>query len=171
MKNIILAIGLITIATCGNAQVAIGKPSVDGTSTLLDFESFGNYRGIILPAVSLDDVPVLDVNNNGTFLYDLDSQSVQMYENGTWKAMSEEGNASDIIINTSAEMGEGAIIGSTITDASGVLVLESENMAMILPKIADPHETVKSPYPGMICYDTVSKTLAVFDGSVWNYWK
>ena len=42
---------------------------------------------------------------------------------------------------------------------------------MILPKVNQPEINVKSPYPGMICYDTASKTVAIFDGKVWNYWK
>ena len=37
--------------------------------------------------------------------------------------------------------------------------------------IGYPHLNVKSPYPGMMCFDTVSNTLAVFDGENWNYWK
>ena len=42
---------------------------------------------------------------------------------------------------------------------------------MVLPHVTNPHLTVKSPYPGMMCYDTVKKAVAVFDGTVWNYWK
>ncbi len=66
---------------------------------------------------------------------------------------------------------EGVVIGGPASTADGVLVLESANKAMILPRINTPHLNVKNPYPGMMCYDTASKTLAVFDGSVWNYWK
>jgi hypothetical protein len=58
-----------------------------------------------------------------------------------------------------------------ISNAKGVLVLESADKAMILPKITNPHTTVKNPYPGMMCYDLTSKSLAVFDGANWNYWK
>jgi len=62
-------------------------------------------------------------------------------------------------------------VGSDTTTAPGVLVMESSNKALILPKVATPHLNVKNPYPGMICYDTVSKTMAVFDGLKWSYWK
>lgn len=94
-----------------------------------------------------------------------------MYENDVWKSLSDAGNSSVVITNNSAETGKGVIMGEAASSADGVLVLESQNKAMILPQIAAPHLNVKSPYPGMMCYDTVSKTLAVFDGSVWNYWK
>lgn len=169
MKKIFFSIMILSTAATVSAQVAIGKNSVTGTSTLLDFES--NFRGIILPAVSMGDVPALDQNNNGTFLFDLDTQTVQMFEIETWVPLSDEGDASLINVNPAAETGEGAIIGAESTDAIGVLVLEAADKAMILPKVADPHLTVKSPYPGMICYDTSSRTIAVFDGAVWNYWK
>ena len=29
---------------------------------------------------------------------------------------------------------------------------------------------VFSPYPGMMCYDMASKTVAIFDGTQWSYW-
>ncbi len=169
MKKLIFSFIILGTAVTATAQVAIGKNNVTGTSTLLDFES--NFRGIILPAVSMTDVPALNENNNGTFLFDLDTQTVQMFENESWVPLSDEGDASAITVNPSAETGEGAIIGAETTDAVGVLVLEASDKAMILPKVADPHLTVKSPYPGMICYDTASRTIAVFDGAVWNYWK
>lgn len=169
MKKIFFSLIILGTAVTASAQVAIGKENVVGTSTLLDFDS--NFRGIILPAVSMTDVPALDQNNNGTFLFDLETQTVQMFENETWIPLSDEGDASGIAVNSSTEAGEGVIIGNETTDALGALVLEASDKAMILPKVADPHLTVKSPYPGMICYDTTSKTLAVFDGNVWNYWK
>jgi len=48
----------------------------------------------------------------------------------------------------------------------GVLVLEGETKAL-LPKIEKTDESVKSPYPGMMCYDSNRKALAVFDGALW----
>ncbi|WP_148043492.1 hypothetical protein [Chryseobacterium sp. G0240] len=62
-------------------------------------------------------------------------------------------------------------MGASTSSAPGVLVLESANKALILPKVAAPHLNVKNPYPGMICYDTASKSMAVFDGLKWSYWK
>ncbi len=171
MKKIILSIVLCSLAALASAQVAIGKETINGNSTILDFyDQTDNYRGIIIPAV--DTTPTgLGEENNGTFLFDKSDQKLKMYENGLWIDLSDEGRADSIVENTSDEVGQGAIIGADTTSADGVLVLESTDKAMILPKIANPHLTVKSPYPGMMCYDTASKTLAVFDGQVWNYWK
>ncbi|WP_353117470.1 hypothetical protein [Myroides odoratus] len=63
--------------------------------------------------------------------------------------------------------------GSSFVDGAvdGIVVLEGSTKALVLPKIMNPHLTVKSPYPGMMCYDSNRKALAVFDGVLWNYWK
>ena len=173
INKIILSLTICSFAAMASAQVAIGKNTVNGNDTLLDFDdSVSNYRGIILPAVDDASTMTLDGNNNGTFVLDKSDETVKYWtESQGWTPLSDEGDASAIPNNTSDETGEGVIIGAETSDANGVLVLESADKAMILPKVHRPHETVKSPYPGMICYDTDSKTLAVFDGLVWNYWK
>lgn len=186
MTKYITTLFVVFAAYTANAQVSIGgKQSVEGTSTLLDFNSNtsgnkvegtgANSQGIILPAVT-DNTKALAAaatHNNGTFLFDKSDSKVKMYENDKWVELSDAGITTQITDNTSAEstQNQGAIIGSPTSDAKGVLVLESADKAVILPRIANPHTTVKSPYPGMICYDTVSKSLAVFNGEVWNYWK
>lgn len=168
MKNISIALAF-TVSTGSLAQVAIEKPMINGTSTILDFNSVpGNVKGLILPSTSGVATGALD---NGTFIFDITDLKVKVYENNVWKPLSDAGNLGTITVNDSAERGKGVIIGAPSSAADGVLILESLNKAMILPQIATPHLNVKSPYPGMICYDTASKSLAVFDGSVWNYWK
>ncbi|WP_334126750.1 hypothetical protein [Empedobacter brevis] len=173
MKNIKVLL-LLCLTSYSFGQVAIGKENMNGNSTILDFnDAAGNTNGIILSAVNdiSGALSIAAVNNNGTFLFDRSDNKVKMYENNVWVPLSDTGDSSEILVNTSTEVGAGVIIGAQTTDAKGVLVLESANTAMILPKIANPHTSVKSPYPGMLCYDTVSKTMAVFDGKVWNYWK
>ncbi|RXM39370.1 hypothetical protein BOQ62_11880 [Chryseobacterium sp. CH21] len=168
IRNISIAIALV-IFNSFFAQVAIGKQAVDGNSTVLDFNNVSeNTKGLILPATSGFPTGTLV---NGTFIFDVTDKKVKVYENDVWKSLSDAGNSSAIMANSSAETGKGVIMGEATSSADGVLVLESQNKAMILPKIATPHLNVKNPYPGMMCYDTASKTLAVFDGSVWNYWK
>ncbi|MDR6923710.1 MULTISPECIES: hypothetical protein [Chryseobacterium] len=176
MKKIIYSILFCSLAVFASGQVAIGKESVNGTATILDFNNTaGNTNGIILSAVNnlsgaLSSAPP---ENNGTFLFDKSDKKVKMYENGVWIELSDSGNDSQIITNTSAESGgnQGVIIGASTSNARGVLVLEAQSKALILPQINTPHTAVKGPYPGMMCYDTASKSLAVFDGSSWNYWK
>jgi len=170
MKKTILII-ILSLASSYKGQVAIGKTAVNGSSTILDFKDTDNWFGIILPAV--DQAPTTSMeNNNGTFLFDKTDQKVKMYENDKWVELSHaKGNGSSIVNNATAEVGTGAIIGASTTSAKGVLVLESADKAVILPKIFRPDINVRSPYPGMICYDTFNKMIAVFDGKVWNFWK
>ncbi|CAD0220161.1 hypothetical protein KYG33_07810 [Chryseobacterium sp. D764] len=168
IRNISIAVALIVFNSFF-AQIAIGKQTVDGNSTVLDFDNVsGNTKGLILPATSGLPTGTLV---NGTLIFDVTDNKVKVYENDTWKSLSDAGNSSAVIVNNSAESGKGVIMGEAASTADGVLVLESQDKAMILPKVAAPHLSVKNPYPGMICYDTTSKTLAIFDGSVWNYWK
>lgn len=182
MNKFIYTALLVSMAAFVNAQVSIGgKQTVEGNATLLDFNSplsadtnstsNNNTNGIILPAVLEDDA--VTSPSNGTFIYDYEAKTVKLFANNGWISLSEQGNNSQIVVNASADLNasQGAIIGSQTSAAKGVLILESSDKAMILPRIQNPHINVKSPYPGMMCYDTVRKSLAVFDGTNWNYWK
>lgn len=150
-----------------SAQVAIGKTSVQGSS-ILDFNETGNTKGIILPAVTT--IPATPVN--GTLGFYRADAVVYMRQNGAWVPMTEgNGNATNLVNNTSAEVGNGTIMGAAASSATGILILESSTLALTLPKVASPHLNMKSPYPGTMCYDTTSNTVAVFDGAYWNFWK
>lgn len=166
--KIALLSALLLLAVGVQAQIAIGKYNVEG-SALLDFEDDGNTRGIILPAVT-----TLPAEVNGTFVFDTADRKVKVFENGTWKELSEAGNLTQLNmthLNDASDEGEGTVIGEESTAPEGVLVLESPDKALVLPKIASPHLNVASPYPGMICYDTDAQSLAVFNGTKWYYWK
>ncbi len=164
-KLILLSFVLFSLSS--NAQMAIGKASVDGSS-ILDFVETGNTKGIILPALST--VPTTPSNGFLGF-YRADAR-VYMYQNNVWVPMTEgNGSTASLIVNPSTEVGNGVIMGADTSSAAGVLVLQSSNLALTLPKIDRPHLNVKSPYPGMICYDTNSNAIAVFDGAYWNFWK
>ncbi|MCT2561899.1 hypothetical protein [Chryseobacterium herbae] len=166
MEKIALIIGLFYLQMA-YAQVAIGKETVDGDG-ILDFKP-NTTNGILLPIV--ETLPTNAVE--GTILMDKNDKVVKMKTDSEWISLSDPGSIDNVTFNTSAETPAqtNVIIGSTTTTAPGVLVLESPDKALILPKVAAPHISVKDPFPGMICYDTVSKTLAVFDGLKWSYWK
>ncbi|RYY15119.1 MAG: hypothetical protein EOO04_29140 [Chitinophagaceae bacterium] len=149
-----------------DAQTGIAKNLVVG-SAILDFPK-NTTNGIILPAVEL--LPANPVN--GTLLLDKSDKKVKMLENNSWIELSGTGNTTSLVpYSGTIDNGKRTIIGDQTSTADGVLVLESEVLALVLPHIDKPHLNVKGPYPGMICYDTDRKALAVYDGSVWNYWK
>ncbi len=147
------------------AQSAIEKHTVDGDG-ILDFAS-GTTKGIILPAIAT--LPATPAN--GTFLYDKNDQKVKMFQNGSWVNLTDQGNSTAVLPYSGTANGTQTVIGAKSTTVSGVLVLESANKVLILPKIASPHLNVPGAYPGMMCYDTNAKALAVYDGTNWSYWK
>lgn len=166
-KYILLATMQCVFSVALLAQTAVGKQTVASPSAVLDFGS-GTTKGIILPAVeSLPTSPA-----NGTFLFDRNDSIVKMYENGAWVELTLTGDDGDVVPYTAASSnGKQTVMGAQTTSVDGVLVLESTNKAMVLPHVANPEVNVKTPYPGMMCYDTVSKTVAIFDGTHWNYWR
>jgi len=167
MMKISVLLPIVCCFICSSAfsQTAIEKKTVDGDG-ILDFAA-GTTKGIILPAV--ETLPATPAN--GTFLYDKNAQTVKVFTNGAWMNLSDEGDNTAVLPYSGAANGKQTVIGAKSTDVDGVLVLEATDKALILPKVASPHLNVPSPYPGMMCYDTDAKALAVYDGLVWNYWK
>lgn len=176
MKSFLLIVALLPLMV--TAQATIGMKSSANASVVLDFPS-GTTKGIILPAV--ESLPVNPAN--GTFAYNRATSRVMMFENGKWVFLSQVGDSSSLVsYSGTVDTGKQTVIGSYLTKVyngtsfvagavSGVLVLEGATKALVLPKIEQTNETVKSPYPGMMCYDTTRKALAVFDGALWYYWK
>lgn len=192
-KHIIIS--MLLISACASAQVAIGKSSL---TTLSDNTTpnpsisleFGDYdgttgRGLILPWVtSADDVTGAV---EGTVIYDTDDHIIK-YKNGTnsWFSLSKNenttingtavdttGDAVTTLQDNIQEKTEAkAAIGTPATPAvPGILVLEDSNKAMILPKVPSPHLNIVNPEPGTIVYDTDHDLVAVFNGTVWAFWK
>lgn len=149
------------------SQLLIGKQN-SSTSALIDFAE-NTYNGIVLPHV--DDVNQIKDNTAGTILFDKSSKKVKYFNGEKWISMNRE-EGKNPLEDDSIEVVEkqGVIIGNETSDAKGILILESENKALVLPKILNPAKNVPSPYPGMICLDTISNNLYVFNGLVWEIW-
>ena len=159
------------------SQVIIGGTagsSANKTSVLLEFE--GQNKGIILPYTrELPSSPA-----EGTLLLDSSSPTAARvkYYNGSWIDLS--GQDADVtsalaVQPTSSQVTEDdnakTIIGAASSQADGVLVLESQTKAMLLPSV-ESTDDIASPSPGMIVYinKAGAKRLAVFNGSKWSYW-
>jgi hypothetical protein len=168
MKKFIFMLVFSCTASTMLAQVAIKRTSVSSVSTLLDFPVNGT-EGIILPAVT-SAAAVTAVN--GMILFDRNDARLKYYQGSAWVFLSDAGNASKApAANPSPEgPNTGAVISdSNATTAAGVLELRSSTKAMVLPKVASPHLNIPSPVAGTMVYDTVSQSVALFDGTVWNY--
>ncbi|WP_228462971.1 hypothetical protein [Chryseobacterium caseinilyticum] len=169
-----------------NAQIIIGDAKGTATvktSVLLEFAADEN-KGIILPYVRfLPQSPA-----EGTILLDASTSTavrVKVYNANTsfgtngWLDLSgQSANISDAMTaqptfaNAPETSAAKAIIGDVTSLANGVLILESTTKAMVLPIVADVQD-VLSPSPGMMVYvnKAGSKRLAVYNGSVWSFWR
>lgn len=166
MNRIIFTVLMLIANFVIYSQVGI-ETTLIHSDALLDFPT-GQNKGIVLPMV--ESLPTGSAATNGTFLIDKTDGKVKVRQNGVWLNLTSSSNLSSYSVNPSADISDGLIIGSTSSSASGVLVLESTNKALMLPKVASPHLNIKSPYPGLMCYDTVKNSIAVFNGEGWYYW-
>lgn len=162
MKKLILLLFPVLLG----AQVAIGKEQIDG-SGILDFPA-GTTNGIILPRVL--DSETMTTAEPGTMVFDLATSRVK-YFNGAWTDLSDKTGNNPALIAGNDITTSGVIIGASSSTASGVLVLESADKALILPKVTDPVTNVKSPTAGMICYDPTTKMICVYNGTEWFFWQ
>ncbi|MBS1572657.1 MAG: hypothetical protein JST62_09710 [Bacteroidetes bacterium] len=133
---------------------------------------------------------------NGTIIFDLSDKQVKYRKDGAWSSLTaasfplsyrDTSNAT-VTVNSTADFlvvdsslqdnakenaTAKAVIGANAnTDTTnGILVLSDNNRAMVLPKVASPHLNIKNPTPGMMAYDTVKRQLAVYNGTIWSFWK
>lgn len=164
MKYLVLII--IVLGQFTYAQIAMGKSTVDG-SGILDFVT-GTTKGIILPQV--ENSATMASVTPGTLVFDMTTSKVQ-YHNGAWVDLSTDaGTNPSLLAGSEIPETQGMVIGDAST-VEGVLILESTDKALILPKVVDPENNVKNPYPGMLCYDPVKKLVSVFNGTNWFFWQ
>lgn len=166
INNIMKKLILLFLPIALSAQVAIGKGQVDG-SGILDFQG-GTTNGIILPRVL--NTENMTLTQPGTLVFDLTTSRIKFF-NGAWVDLSDKTGTNPTLISGTDISSTGVIIGATSSDATGVLVLESASKALILPKITDPVNNVKSPEAGMICYDPSTKLMCAYNGNEWFFWK
>ncbi|GGF10812.1 hypothetical protein SAMN05443634_11551 [Chishuiella changwenlii] len=171
MKTIIPIIVLLCFTTIVKSQLTIGTPEASNSSVSLEFSEAEN-RGIILPYVEDKSA----ITESGTLIYDVTDHKVKYLKDSEWIDLSvDDSGLADISIQTTkTELPDSkmAIGNNADTDETkGLLVLTDTDKAMILPKVPEPHLNIIDPSPGMIVYDTTNRLLAVFNGSVWTFWK
>ena len=174
MKNIVATLSLL-FATTLSAQVAIGKTSISSPAVSLEFyDNADNTRGIILPWVTSTAAVTGAVN--GTLVYNTADRKVYVKYASGWRDLSVDntGTVTTTLQDSLTDQDTAKVLigGDPSTDTTpGILVLADTNKAMVLPKVASPHLNIVNPSPGMMVYDTTSKQLAVFNGTVWSFWK
>ena len=181
MKNIVSILVMLVSGTAFSQVIigdAIGTAS-NKTSVLVEFAA-GQNKGIILPYVKVKPAGAGLVE--GTIVLDASdpTKAKVKYYNGspTWVDLSSGNEAnvtSALTIQASAiteDASSRAIIGAKTSDADGVLILESQTKAMVLPMVASTDD-IPRPAPGMMVYinKAGAKRLAVFNREGWTYWK
>lgn len=162
----------------GYSQVAIGKASVTNPSVSLEFGNVAGdantQRGILLPWVN--SAAAVTGAVTGTLIYDASDKKVKYYKDTNttpiWFDLSVDTTG---VVDTSLQASltdqtEAKVSIGTPTSTPGILVLEDNNKAMILP-LVDKYSSVVNPSPGMMVYDLSNDMLCVFNGTVWSFWK
>lgn len=171
MKNI-FTVTLAMISSLAFSQIAIGKSSVSNTSVSLEF---GNAnKGIILPWVTSQGAVTGAVN--GTIIYDVADKKVKYLKGGTWFDLTRDNTGAvdtSIQDNLQESNSAKAAIGSSgaADTTPGILVLTDTDKAMVLPRVASPHLNIINPAAGMMVYDTFNHLIAVYNGTVWSFWR
>lgn len=171
MKNkFIFFLSLIGVSTY--AQVAIGKDVITNNSVSLEFGSAN--RGLLLPWVNSSSAVTSAVN--GTLIFDASDKKVKYRKAGTWFDLTINTNGAvdtslqnSLTENSLAKVNIGA--NSATDSTSGILILSDTDKAMVLPKVENPHLNIINPSAGMIVYDTINHQMAVYNGTVWTFWK
>ncbi len=168
-----------------NAQVAIGKEYTGNPSVILEFNDTrnnaknsngettvsinGDNKSLILPVVSSLNADT----GEGAIWFDAVEDKVK-YRTQTGDVDMTSTSSIDISSplaenNELQDLGSGTIIGAETSQAKGILILESNSQAMVLPVVTGL-VNVKNPEPGSLVYDRLEKSIAVFNGSTWTYW-
>lgn len=176
MKKIYALIVILFFSLKLFSQVIIGQNSnlnIPNLNSSISLKFIGN-RGIVLPWVTSTAAMVAPVN--GTLIYDTSDFKVKWRVDNVCVDLSVDntGNADTSLQTTLTEMPSAKVaigVDGAIDTTQGILVLTDTNKAMILPKMISPHLNIINPSSGMIAYDTNKHQLAVFNGSVWSFWK
>ncbi len=191
-----VAIGKTELSKIQPANM-VTNPSI----SLEFYDNVDNTKGLVLPWTStVNNQPVVynattgagyrgmqGTVVDGTIILDLSDKKVKYRRNGAWSNLTGDlpltagstnyttFNAIDSSLQDNKKEGataKAAIGANGATDTtSGILVLTDTNKAMVLPKVVSPHLNIKNPTPGMMAYDTTKKQLAVYNGTVWSFWK
>ena len=188
MKNIFILL-LLAIISLAKSQVIIGDaigtiPANQKSSVLLEFAI--QNKGIIVPYVR--SLPTGAALVGGSIILDATNAStarMKFYNGTTWVDLSgQDANITAALATQPTGITEfsdaKAIIGAPSSSADGVLILESNTKAMVLPTVGTIIEggntkvNIPSPSPGMMVYvinsQSGTKRLAVYNGNKWSFW-
>lgn len=201
LLNSTVIVAQVAIGKSEISKIQPANTTTNPSISLEFYDNSDNAKGMVLPWTStVNNQPVAynvatgagyrgmqGTIADGTIILDLSDKKVKYMRNGAWESLTgalpliansttyNTFNAIDSSKQDNRKEGDNAraAIGNNgaTTTTVGILVLTDNDRAMVLPKVASPHLNIKNPAPGMIAYDTVKKQLAVYNGTVWSFWK
>ena len=195
------AMAQVAIGKTEVSKIQPGNTVTNPSIALEFYDNADNTKGLVLPWAStvLDQPVAYNATTgagyqgmqgtvvDGTIILDLSDKKIKYRRNGAWSPLT---GALPLVANVTtyntftaidsslqdnkkeATNGKAAIGANGATDTTaGILVLTDTDKAMVLPKVASPHLNIKNPTPGMMAFDTTKKQLAVYNGTVWSFWK
>jgi hypothetical protein len=196
-----MALAQIAIGKSEVSKIQPANTVTNPSISLEFYDNADNAKGLVLPWTSTVNNQPVAYNAttetgyrgmqgtvvDGTIILDLSDNKVKYMRNGAWSPLTGslpltvgattyytfDNIDSSLQDNKKEEANAKAAIGTNAaTDTTtGILVLTDTDKAMILPKVSSPHLNIKNPTPGMMAYDTIKKQLAVYNGTVWSFWK
>ena len=196
-----IAMAQVAIGKAELSKIQPANTVTNPSISLEFYDSADNTKGLVLPWVSTvtnNPTPYVASTGagyrgmqgtvvDGTIILDLSDKKIKYRRNGAWSNLTGDlpliagstnyttFNSIDSSLQDNRREGDNAKAAIGANGASdttaGVLVLTDTNRAMVLPKVASPHLNIKNPAPGMMAYDTTKKQLAVYNGTVWSFWK
>ncbi|MDO5510430.1 MAG: hypothetical protein Q4F57_07020 [Weeksellaceae bacterium] len=175
MKHILLTLALAGSALL-QAQVAIEQAYITNSRVILEFNdqldeenALRNAKGIVLPVVTQLDAASVP----GTIFIDAADNQVKILTiNQGPQTLSKASPNYDFqpVDSTLVEVGEGVVIGVEDAAPPGVLVLNDDTKAMVLP-VVESVVNVRNPEPGMWVYEQRTRAMAFYNGEVWTLYQ
>jgi len=167
MKIKILSLCLVMFAFGLKAQdlnLAIGKTSVDGDA-LVDFGT--EVRGMVIAPIN-DVTTMSPAPSAGTIAFDGATGSFRYFDGTSWSPVVTGGATGGVASGTDTYK---QLVGAETSTANGVVVFgedTGETQALVLPKLANGNLRFNNPVTGLMYYDTVLKSVMVYNGNSWT---
>ncbi|NIF05423.1 hypothetical protein F3J23_08200 [Chryseobacterium sp. Tr-659] len=165
-KYFICPIFALIFCNSNYAQVVIGNSAQFLTAGgVLDLSN--EAAPLVVPNIGSQPADAVE----GTVIFDSSVNKVIYKKDTGWEELTKNTGIRNVpTVSFTGIESRGVIIGNTSTQAPGVLVLESSNMGLVLPRANTPQNIVE-PTSGSVIYDESKKMLAVYNGVEWSFWE
>lgn len=168
MKTYLYLFLLLPAFASSQVIIGSGKTTITNSSVSLEFGT--EPKGILLPWV--ESAGIVQTPVPGTFLFDAADRRVKLKTATSWLDLTIDptGIVDTTLQDLYSEKEEASVTIGKPTGAKGILLLEDQAKAMILP-LVNSYKEIINPSAGMLVFDTSTQYLCTFNGKVWSFWK